>query len=157
MYGTNVLTAPRTPGTADVVAADHSFRIRHSRPSAGYEVPLQRASAPARAARPAPRLRLTKRGRAVLAGLAALPVAIALFAMSLNGSGAVATTDLSTGDFDYVTVLAGQTLWQLAGDIDPNADPRDVIYDVLQLNQLTSSQIHPGQRLAIPAAYSNNN
>ena len=151
MYGTNVLSAPRDAAHVDVAVTDPSFRIRHSRPSAGYEVP----SRPAPTARTVkPRLRLTARGRAVLSALAALPVAIALVAMTLNGGGAVATADPHSGDFEYVTVLAGQTLWELAVELDPTADPRDVIYDVLTLNQLTTSQVYPGQRLAIPAAYS---
>lgn len=89
----------------------------------------------------------------MLATLAALPVAIALVLMTLNGGGANATADRHTGQFEYVTVMAGQSLWELALDIDPGADPRDVIYDVLQLNQLTTAQVQPGQRLAIPAAY----
>ena len=161
MYGTNVLSAPRTVAAADVATGDPSFRIRHSRPSAGYEIP-SRAEAVAHrpaaehrpaASQPAPRLRLTRRGRAVLAALAALPVIVALVVMTLGGHGANATADLSTGQFEYVTVMAGQSLWELAIDLDPDADPRDVIYDVLQLNQLSSSQVHPGQRLAIPAAY----
>ncbi|MBX3094764.1 MAG: LysM peptidoglycan-binding domain-containing protein [Cryobacterium sp.] len=100
------------------------------------------------------RLRLTARGRAVFATLAALPIVIAMFVFSLNGGGANATADLATGDFEYVTVMAGQSLWQLAVELEPGADPRDVIYDVLQLNQLSSSEVYAGQRLAIPAAYS---
>lgn len=102
------------------------------------------------------RLRLTARGRAVFATLAALPVVIVMFVFSLNGGGANATADLATGDFEYVTVMAGQSLWELAVELEPSADPRDVIYDVLQLNQLSSSEVYAGQRLAIPAAYSSN-
>lgn len=147
MYGTNVLSAPRA-AAADVMVAYPSFRIRHSRPSAGYEVPSHRAGIQAK-----PRLRLTTRGRVVLFALVAFPVAIALFAMSLNGGEAFATADARSDSFDYVTVLAGQSLWELALELDPSADPRDVIYDVLRLNQLTSAQIYPGQRLAVPAAY----
>lgn len=92
----------------------------------------------------------------MLATLSALPVAIALVLMTLNGGGANATADPHTGQFEYVTVMAGQSLWELALDIDPGADPRDVIYDVLQLNQLTTAQVQPGQRLAIPASYTDN-
>lgn len=146
MYGTNVLTAPR-PAFGSVDGAHNadaapSFRIRHSRPSAGYEVPTR-----------SPKLRLTTRGRVVLSSLAALPVAIALFLMTLNGGGATATSNHATGDFDYVTVMAGQTMWQLALELDPTADPRDIIHDILNLNQLNNAQIYPGQRLAIPTAY----
>lgn len=144
MYGTNVLEAQRgghATSLAPVVSIDPSFRIRHSRPSAGYEVPRSR-------------LRLTRRGRAVLATLAALPLVIAMFVFTLNGGGANATAELATGDVEYVTVMAGQTLWQLAAELEPGADPRDVIYEMLKFNQLSSSEVQAGQRLAIPAAYS---
>jgi hypothetical protein len=103
---------------------------------------------------PLPHLRLTRRGRAVVTALVTgLVVGLAL-AFALNGGMATANSDLATGSFDYVTVEAGQSLWQVAESIAPGADPRDVISDIVRLNQLQSSVVHPGDRLAIPAAYS---
>jgi len=99
------------------------------------------------------RLRLTRRGRAVVLAVIVSPlVAIALLAQ-LNGGVATATNDGSTS-FDYVTVQGGQSLWQLAVEVAPSADPRDVIADIMALNRLASVAVEPGQRLAIPFGYS---
>lgn len=98
------------------------------------------------------RLRLTRRGRRVIAVLVALPVVVAAFAYALNGGGAVATAVSSTDTFSYITVQSGESLWQLAQAIAPTADPRDVIAEIVSLNQI-QGDIHPGQRLAIPAGY----
>jgi LysM repeat protein len=72
--------------------------------------------------------------------------------MALNGGGAVATDSGSSTTFSYVTVEAGQSLWQLAQTLAPTADPRDVIAEIVSLNQI-KGEIQPGQRLAIPAGY----
>ncbi len=99
------------------------------------------------------RLRITRRGRAVLAVLLVAPVVAAMLAVALGGAAATATGDVSVADFSYVTVEPGQSLWQLAESIAPGADPRDVISDVMRFNGLQSSVVHPGERLAIPDAY----
>jgi hypothetical protein len=101
-----------------------------------------------------PRLHLTKRGRVVLTTLAALPLVIAAFFLATNGGGATATDRVSTVAFEHVTVHAGQSLWQIAGEIAPSADPRDVVADIVNLNQLTGSEVQPGQQLAVPTQYS---
>ena len=101
-----------------------------------------------------PRLRLTRRGRRVLTTLAALPLIAAALVFGLNGGMATATSTSSSTTFRYVTVGAGQSLWQLALEIAPSADPREVISDIVHLNQLSSSDIQAGQRLAVPVRYS---
>jgi LysM repeat protein len=70
----------------------------------------------------------------------------------LNGGGATATSS-SGADLEEVTVKAGQTLWSIAEDIAPAADPRDVISDILSVNQLESGSVQAGQRLMLPAGY----
>jgi len=100
-----------------------------------------------------PRLRLTKRGRGVVTALAAAPLVIAAFVFALNGGGATATLGGSEVPFHYMTVDSGESLWQLAETIAPGADPRDVIEQLMQLNRLESSEVFPGQQLAIPAEY----
>jgi LysM repeat protein len=106
-------------------------------------------------ARPAgrARLRITRRGYAVLTFLVALPLVIAAFAITTSGGGAAATGVASNVSFSYVTVQSGDTLWQIAGEIAPSSDPRDVISDIVHLNQLSTSDVQPGQRLAIPSQY----
>lgn len=104
-------------------------------------------------AQPRPRLHLTKRGRSVFTALAATPLVIAALFFALNGGGATASLNGSDVAFEYVTVDAGETLWQLAESIAPAADPRDVIAEIMTLNQLQSSDVFAGQELAIPAQY----
>lgn len=101
-----------------------------------------------------PHLRITRRGRAVLTLLIAIPLAIAAAVTGIGAIGAAAGTQGSTATFHYVTVEPGESLWQVAQAVAPTADPRDVVANILNLNNLSSGDVQPGQRLAIPAQYS---
>ena len=68
----------------------------------------------------------------------------------VNTAAANSQTSSSAAKFEYVTVSAGQTLWDLAEQISPNTDPQDWMQDVVNLNGLTSTDLKPGQRLALP-------
>jgi hypothetical protein len=112
---------------------------------------LQAASLPAAA------LRITRRGRAVVTFLVAVPLAIAAAAFGLGALGTSAAAGSASGpaaSFQYVTVDPGESLWQVAETVAPTADPRDVVADILTLNNLSSGDVQAGQRLAIPAKYS---
>jgi hypothetical protein len=98
------------------------------------------------------RLHLTRRGRVVLTTLISVPLVLAAFGFAINSGGATAT-DQPGSALHYVTVQGGETLWHLATTVAPSADPRDVIADIVQLNQLSSSQVQPGQRIAVPSQY----
>jgi hypothetical protein len=98
-----------------------------------------------------PRLRMTARGRRVLAAIVALPIVVALAIVGLNSGSATATTD--SAPLTYVSVSAGETLWQLATDIAPHSDPRDVIADIVSLNHLQTESLTAGESLAIPSQY----
>ncbi len=97
------------------------------------------------------RLRLTRRGRAVVAALVSLPLVIALVSMALNGGGATATSTGST--VDTVTVDAGESLWSVAAAIAPEASTADVVADLIAVNELTSAELLPGQVLVVPTGY----
>ncbi|MEX1079473.1 MAG: LysM peptidoglycan-binding domain-containing protein [Homoserinimonas sp.] len=97
------------------------------------------------------RLRLTRRGRAVVTTLAALPLVFAALAFALNGGMATATVE--QGSTSYLTVLSGQSLWQLAEEVAPGDDTREVVAQLLRANALESAEIFPGQQLAIPSQY----
>lgn len=99
------------------------------------------------------RLRLTTRGRAVFMSLAATPLVVIALFVALNGGGANASLSGSDVAFQYVTVGSGQTLWQVAQRLAPSADPRDVIADIVKLNQLSTPDVFAGQQLAVPTAY----
>ena len=112
--------------------------------------------APSRGTTPkiaAPRLRLTQRGRSLLVAVIAGPLVIAAMIFALNGGEATASLGGPDVPFQYVTVSSGESLWQLAGQLAPTADPREVIEQIVQLNQLTSSDVFAGQELAIPGQY----
>lgn len=103
----------------------------------------------------ATRLRITERGRRVLAALVALPIVVAVVIAVLSGGTALASLDEGGAPvtFETINVMPGDTLWSLAGEIAPAADPRDVIDAIVSLNALPSSAIVPGQTLSIPAEY----
>lgn len=114
--------------------------------------------APLSAARPQaplPPLRLTRRGRIVLIGiplilLAALLLSLAGFfnspaKASDSGADLVATPTVT------VTVQPGQSLWSIAGSLAPDRDARDVVADIVQLNNLSAGPVIPGQQLFVPA------
>jgi len=93
-------------------------------------------------------LRLTRRGRIVLGTLLAIPVLS--LSMLLASPGALAGDEFIENDFEYHTVLSGDTLWGIASMIDPGADPRDVVEQIMSLNGLTNATVSPGQQLALP-------
>jgi len=104
---------------------------------------------------PATRLRITARGRRVLAALVAVPVACVLAAAMIGGGSALASRDSGApaGAFTTVTVNAGESLWAIAERVAPRADPRDVVDAVVRLNALDGVTIVPGQQLALPPEY----
>ena len=111
------------------------------------------ANRPVRSHRPArSRLRMTKRGRAVLLALVSTPLVIAALALGLNAGAATGTSNSTP--LAKITVVGGETLWGVAQQIAPKADPRDVIAAIEDVNQLKSADIEPGQQLSIPAQYS---
>ena len=49
-----------------------------------------------------------------------------------------------------VIVQPGQSLWAIAAQAAPGADPRSVIQEIVDLNALGGTSIQPGQRLLVP-------
>ena len=99
------------------------------------------------------RLRLTRRGRAIIAAIVSLPLMFALFSIALNGGGATATS--ATPVVATITVEGGESLWSVAADIAPQSPTADVVADLIAVNELTSADLRPGQLLIIPARYVN--
>jgi Tfp pilus assembly protein FimV len=117
--------------------------------------PRRESSAPAtvrpgrarRVAETAP-LRLTRRGRLAITGLLAT---CGLAASMFVGGVGFAGTDAEHPSVSFVTVAPGETLWSIAGEVAPNADRRDTVAQILELNALSSSAVRAGARLAVPA------
>ncbi|TBN58479.1 hypothetical protein EYE40_01240 [Glaciihabitans arcticus] len=100
-----------------------------------------------------PRLRITRRGRAVLMTLIAIPIVIAALFFALNGGGAMAGNGAGVA-LEQVTIEPGQTLWGLAEQYAPHSDPRDFVADVVNLNGIVDV-LEAGQVVDIPAQYTN--
>lgn len=108
---------------------------------------------PANVARPA-RLRLTRRGRMFFGTLLSLGVLLVLAIVAVFGStSAVATTEAGGADFGYVVVAPGASLWEVASQIDDSVDPRDLVAEIVRLNQLVDSGVQAGQPIAVPLRY----
>jgi LysM repeat protein len=67
-----------------------------------------------------------------------------------NSASANASTQATQVSFKYITIEPGQSLWSLAAKHAAGADPRDWIAQVVSLNALTSAEVQPGQRIALP-------
>jgi hypothetical protein len=122
-------------------------------PSQRPQLRLVPALEPAPHPAPAP-LRLTRRGRA-LARLVALVALIVLgiglmLAMTGAFGSAAAGTRSTTPATRVVVVQPGQTLWSIAAQVAPNADRRDTIARIVELNALANSSVSAGARIAVP-------
>ena len=120
---------------------------------AAIVTPIAPAAVAEVAVAPRTRLRITRRGRVVLTALVAAPLALGVGLVALNGGAAVASKDAAGASLEYVTVSSGQSLWDLAEEIAPSSDPRDVIASLVDLNRLPTSDVAAGQQLAVPAQY----
>ena len=106
-----------------------------------------------RTRRPAPPpLRLTRRGRIVVAVTAALLVTI----ISLLAAGVAQATNhgpsprAARPNLVQVVVRPGQTLWSVAESVDPDQDTRVVVRQIVDLNSLSGPTVQAGQQLWVP-------
>jgi nucleoid-associated protein YgaU len=122
-------------------------RVRPAAPAA----PAPRARASAR-----PRTRLTRRGRIVVA---ALVISATLLVVALAWLAGTATAEAARSgapasdvyrNLTSVVVRPGETLWAIATQAEPTADPRSVIQEIVDINALSGTSIQPGQRLWVP-------
>ncbi len=80
--------------------------------------------------------------------LALVVCAAASLAVTSSGSASGTARQVRV---QYVTVLPGDTLWNIAKDVAPGVDPRDTVAQIVELNALQGSSLQAGQRLAVPA------
>ena len=93
-------------------------------------------------------MRLTMRGKVVFSSLIAGVVVFSTLIFSSSDASA-RSADIQD-KHNYVTVLTGDTLWDLAATIDPQGDPRDLVFELMDINNLASAELSPGQELLIP-------
>jgi hypothetical protein len=100
-----------------------------------------------RAASTTSHLRLTARGRTVLWALALLVAA----AITLLASQASADGPVSAQEVQRHVVQPGETLWQIAESVaGPSEDVRDVVFDLVRLNELPDAGLMAGQVIVVP-------
>lgn len=93
-------------------------------------------------------LRLTARGRVVVI-LVVLAAALAVFA--LQGAPAASSDIVHHQRTSTVVVSPGETVWDIARRVAPDADPRAVVAEIEELNSLADAgSIRVGQPLSVP-------
>jgi hypothetical protein len=151
------LTGAVEPGIDRVEPRSSSIRATARAPlAAAVLVPSAViAPRPRRASTPAP-LRLTRRGRAVVATLVVAVVAAAVglvLAMAVAGGAQAASPGGLGGGHQgmhEIVVRSGQTLWSIASAAEPTADPRLVVQQIMAANGMNSANVAAGQLLWIP-------
>jgi hypothetical protein len=94
-------------------------------------------------------IRLTRRGRLVLLVAAVLCM---LIGFSLGDTLSFKTGSISTPPAARsIVVQPGQTLWGIATQVAPHADPRATIQQIIVLNHLPSTGLQVGETLAVPS------
>ncbi|WP_345216083.1 LysM peptidoglycan-binding domain-containing protein [Georgenia halophila] len=117
--------------------------------------PARMAQAPASAApaaapgAAAPPMRLTVRGRRVLATLGL--VAATAMSVAVGGWAGSAVAEPAPAAAETVTVAPGQTLWAVAdANAGPGTDVRELVEQIVAINGLESTELHVGQQLQVP-------
>ena len=141
-----------TPGPQQTALASRRDTpdVRHAASTPRRDTPAARSGRPRDT--PAAPLRLTRRGRVVVALAATLLVT--LVSLLLAGV-AQATNDgpsprAAREDLIQVIVRPGQSLWSVAESADPGQDTRAVIQQIIDLNSLTGDTVFAGQQLWVP-------
>ena len=141
-----------TPGPQQTALASRRDTpdVRHAALTPRRDTPAARSGRPRDT--PVAPLRLTRRGRVVVALAAALLVT--LVSLLLAGV-AQATNDgpsprAARENLVQVIVRPGQSLWSVAESADPGQDTRAVIQQIIDLNSLTGDTVFAGQQLRVP-------
>jgi hypothetical protein len=141
-----------TPGPQQTAPASRRDTpdVRHAALTSRRDTPAARSGRPRDT--PVAPLRLTRRGRVVVALAAALLVT--LVSLLLAGV-AQATNDgpsprAARENLVQVIVRPGQSLWSVAESADPDQDTRAVIQQIIDLNSLNGDSVFAGQQLWVP-------
>lgn len=90
---------------------------------------------------------VTPRGRRVLAMLALIPLVLV---MVLSGSHRASATG-NAPTTQQIVVHSGESLWEIAVAVNPEQDPRKTMWQIQQLNHMSTSRLDAGQALLVPA------
>lgn len=74
---------------------------------------------------------------------------VAMLVLSMFSSLFLGNNSVRPNETDQIVIMQGDTLWSLAEQFAPNSDPREWIYEVVELNSIDGA-IQPGDRLTVP-------
>ena len=95
------------------------------------------------------RIRFNQKNVKVVGLISFMILFLLVFASYINN--AKANNLSSQHNKSYVTVHTGQTLWSIAKQATlPGEDVRDTVYQICELNHLSSNVILPGMKLILP-------
>jgi hypothetical protein len=77
-------------------------------------------------------------------GLAVFIFTVFAMAQAVHGS--------AVGGYMTLTVEPGDTIWSIASERYPSADPRQKVQEILDANGLRSPDIYAGEQLKVPAS-----
>ncbi len=127
---------PRTIQTRPTQVRPAQVRPPHAQPTRPSARPVARGQ-----------VRLTRRGRLVVfVGSLLLILGLAF------GFGARSAATDEPEQTRVITVGDGDTLWQIAGDIAPAGEVRDMVAHIQQLNGMDTGGLQAGQKLVVPVA-----
>ncbi|HEY3923550.1 MAG TPA: LysM peptidoglycan-binding domain-containing protein [Acidothermaceae bacterium] len=113
------------------------------------DAPRSRGSRSAAKSLTAGHIRLTRRGRLALLVAAVLCL---LVGFSLGNTLSFTAGSISPPAASHsIVVQPGQTLWGIATQVAPHADPRATIQQIIVLNHLPSTGVQVGETLAVPS------
>jgi hypothetical protein len=137
---------PRSTRSARPTGAPSRTRVVRPASVPVRRVPVQRVR----------RTRLTRRGRRVVWAFAVLLlVAVLTPVLLVLASGAQAANhglpaSSVRASMRHVVVKPGQSLWSIALNAEPQADPRTVSQQIIEYNALGSQVVVPGESLWVP-------
>ena len=137
----SISAAPLTAGAGDVLVPSAVIAPRPARARVQVSSP--------------PPLRLTRRGRMVVASLVVGVIAAIALVVGLAAAGGAQAANHGQPRAGYqgmqeIVVRPGQTLWSIASAAEPGADPRDVVQQIMTANAMTGTTITAGQLLWVP-------
>ena len=95
-------------------------------------------------------VRLTPRGR-FLARIAVIAsLSILLLSLLSMVTGASAGSNPSTVEYEKIIVAPGQTLWNIAANLEIKGDRREIVDEIMSLNNLSNPELSAGQKIYLP-------